>query len=109
MTIKHLAFQCPACSALKRSALSSWPKRVVWVAWTMVECSRSALASLKSSSLSSAVPESSGTRIWLYKRPFRIGWHEGMVLLDARSSGLFSALWLDGEEVAHDFTPAAGR
>jgi intracellular septation protein A len=49
-----------------------------------------------------------GSRIWLYKRPFRVGWHEGLVLLDARTSGLFSSLWLDGEEIATDSTPASG-
>lgn len=52
---------------------------------------------------------STGTRIWLYKRPFRVGWHEGLVLLDARTTGLFSSLWLDGEEVASDATPATGE
>jgi intracellular septation protein A len=51
---------------------------------------------------------STGARIWLYKRPFRAGLHEGLVLLDARTGGLLSTLWLDGEEVARDFTPATG-
>ena len=49
-----------------------------------------------------------GPRMWLYKRPFRIGFHECLVLLDARLSGLSSSLWIDGEEVAADYTPAAG-
>ena len=49
-----------------------------------------------------------GNRIWLYKRPFSIGFHECWVLLDARTAGLFSTLWIDGEEVASDFTPAVG-
>ncbi|CAA9494735.1 MAG: hypothetical protein AVDCRST_MAG09-333 [uncultured Sphingomonas sp.] len=49
-----------------------------------------------------------GPRMWLYKRPFCVGFHEGLVLLDARLSGLTSSLWIDGEEVATDFTPAAG-
>jgi intracellular septation protein A len=52
---------------------------------------------------------SAGTRVWLYKRPFRIGWHEGLVLIDARTNGLFSSLWVDGEEVARDATPATGE
>ncbi len=49
-----------------------------------------------------------GARMWLYKRPFRVGSHEGLVLLDARTSGTFSQLWLDGEQLAADFTPASG-
>ena len=49
-----------------------------------------------------------GPRLWLYKRPFRIGFHECWVLLDARLSGLSSSLWIDGEEVASDLTPASG-
>lgn len=49
-----------------------------------------------------------GPRLWLYKRPFTLGHHECMVLLDARLSGLTSTLWLDGEQVAADSTPAAG-
>jgi intracellular septation protein A len=51
---------------------------------------------------------SQGPRLWLYKRPFRVGFHEGLVLLDARLTGLTSSLWIDGEQVASDFTPAAG-
>lgn len=51
---------------------------------------------------------STGTRIWLYKRPFTIGVHEGWVLFDARTSGSHSTLWIDGEQVANDFTPATG-
>ncbi|HVF83875.1 MAG TPA: septation protein IspZ [Sphingomicrobium sp.] len=50
-----------------------------------------------------------GPRIWLYKRPFRVGFHEGVVLLEARLGGLFSSLWLDGEQVAEDATPASGE
>ena len=49
-----------------------------------------------------------GARIWLYKRPFRVDFHECWVLLDARMSGLTSTLWIDGERVAEDFTPASG-
>ncbi|GAA4009060.1 hypothetical protein GCM10022280_02320 [Sphingomonas swuensis] len=57
-----------------------------------------------------AVPASpSGTRMWLYKRPFRLGLdHECMVLVDARTTGLFSSLWVDGSFVAEDATPAHG-
>jgi intracellular septation protein A len=54
------------------------------------------------------IDKPAGPRIWLYKRPFRVGFHECLVLLDARLSGLTSSLWIDGEEVATDFTPAAG-
>ena len=49
-----------------------------------------------------------GARLWFYKRPFTVDHHECMVLLDARLSGLTSTLWIDGEQVATDFTPAAG-
>ena len=49
-----------------------------------------------------------GTRLWLYKRPFGLGFHECWVLIDARTTGLFSTLWIDGEEVASDSTPATG-
>lgn len=49
-----------------------------------------------------------GTRIWLYKRPFALGLQEGLVLLDSRTSGIFSSLWVDGDCVAEDFTPAIG-
>jgi len=50
-----------------------------------------------------------GTRMWLYKRPFRLGvQHECTVLLDARTSGLFSQLWIDGTLAAEDRTPAVG-
>ena len=50
----------------------------------------------------------SGTRMWLYKRPFSVGHHDVLVLIDARTSGLFSSLWIDGTEVASDGTPASG-
>lgn len=50
-----------------------------------------------------------GRRLWLYKRPFAVGLHEGMVLIDARTRGLATTLWIDGTEVAHDFTPAIGE
>ena len=50
-----------------------------------------------------------GPRIWLYKRPFTIGRYECIVLLDARLSGLATSLWVDGRQVAEDFTPAAGE
>jgi intracellular septation protein A len=49
-----------------------------------------------------------GARLWFYKRPFRIGFYEGMVLIDARTAGTYSQLWLDGELVASDATPATG-
>lgn len=49
-----------------------------------------------------------GLRMWLYKRPFVTGLQEGLVLLDSRTSGVFSSLWIDGEEVARDSTPATG-
>ena len=49
-----------------------------------------------------------GARMWLYERPFRVGPHECLVLLDARLSGLHSSLGIDGEQVASDHTPAAG-
>ena len=49
-----------------------------------------------------------GARIWLYKRRFTVGLHECWVLLDARMSGLQSTLWIDGEQLAEDFTPGAG-
>lgn len=50
-----------------------------------------------------------GTRLWLFKRPFRIGAaHECMVLVDSRMSGLWSALYVDGTLVAQDHTPASG-
>jgi len=49
-----------------------------------------------------------GARLWLYKRPFRVGLHECWVLIDARTLGLFSTLWIDGEELARDCTPAVG-
>lgn len=49
-----------------------------------------------------------GARLWLYKRSFRIGSIEGLVLLDARFGGLFSSLMIDGSEVATDATPTAG-
>jgi intracellular septation protein A len=50
-----------------------------------------------------------GKRIWLYKRPFNLGVsHECMVLLDARMTGLWSLLFVDGTLVAQDFTPAMG-
>ncbi len=56
------------------------------------------------------VPEGArGARIWLYKRPFRVGMHEALVQLDARLGGLFSSLWIEGKEVAWDSTPAAGQ
>lgn len=56
----------------------------------------------------SAPAEPAGTRLWLYKRPFTVGSHECWVLLDSRMSGLHSSLWIDGEQVTGDFTPAAG-
>ena len=57
-----------------------------------------------------AVTAAPGRRMWLYKRPFAIGVrHECMVLIDARTSGTFSSLWVDGEEKASDFTPATGE
>lgn len=46
--------------------------------------------------------------MWLYKRPFRIGAIEGLVLLDARVRGLFSSLIVDGQEASVDETPAIG-
>jgi intracellular septation protein A len=57
------------------------------------------------SELPSASP---GTRLWLHKRPFSVGLHDCWVLIDARTGGLFSTLWIDGEELARDFTPPAG-
>lgn len=56
-----------------------------------------------------AAPPAPGPRLWLYKRPFRIGVeHECWVLVESRMSGLTSRLIVDGEEVASDFTPATG-
>jgi intracellular septation protein A len=49
-----------------------------------------------------------GTRLWLYKRPFTVGYHDCWVLVDSRSSGLHSSLWVDGVQVASDFTPLTG-
>jgi intracellular septation protein A len=50
-----------------------------------------------------------GPRLWLYKRPFRIGvQHECWVLIESRMSGLTSRLIVDGEEVASDHTPGTG-
>ena len=46
--------------------------------------------------------------MWLYKRPFRVALHECWVLIDARMSGVYSSLWVDGEQVAEDLTPMAG-
>ena len=37
--------------------------------------------------VSPAASRSPGPRIWLYKRPFTVGLHECLVLLDARLSG----------------------
>lgn len=51
---------------------------------------------------------STGTRLWLYQRPFTVGLQECMVLLEARTTGLASSLWIDGEQQAADFTPAVG-
>nr|WP_314441363.1 septation protein IspZ [uncultured Sphingomonas sp.] len=51
-----------------------------------------------------------GRRMWLYKRPFWVGIeHECLVLIDARTSGTYSSLWVDGEQRAADFTPAVGE
>lgn len=52
--------------------------------------------------------EPTGARLWLYKRPFAVGLHVCWVLIDSRLPGLTSTLFIDGEQVAADFTPAAG-
>ena len=49
-----------------------------------------------------------GPRFWRYARPFACRGHDGLVLIDSRLDGLFSTLLIDGAEVAHDHTPAAG-
>jgi intracellular septation protein A len=49
-----------------------------------------------------------GFVLWTYRRPFRIGSVEGCVLLRSGLKGLASTLLIDGQMVAHDFTPAAG-
>jgi len=49
-----------------------------------------------------------GTRFWLYQRPFAVGLQECMVLIEARSTGLASSLWIDGERQASYFTPSVG-
>ena len=50
-----------------------------------------------------------GRRLWLYKRPFRLGVeHECWLLVESRMSGLTSRLFVDGEEVASDRTPVSG-
>jgi len=46
--------------------------------------------------------------MWLYKRPFAITNHEAVVRFDARTTGLFSELWIDGHLCAGDHTPASG-
>lgn len=53
-------------------------------------------------------PASPGARLWLYKRPFTVGPHDCWVLVDSRLGGMSSTLWIDGEQVAGDFTPASG-
>ena len=49
-----------------------------------------------------------GPRIWLYKLPFKVDGHACLVRFDARLSGLYSTLLIDGDAVAADETPAAG-
>ena len=49
-----------------------------------------------------------GKRLWRYKRPFSFDGHDGLLLIDSRMDGLASTLLIDGIEVAHDRTPAAG-
>ena len=49
-----------------------------------------------------------GKRLWRYKRPFAIGGHDGLVLIDSRMDGLCSTLLIDGAEMAHDRTPPVG-
>ena len=58
--------------------------------------------------LTSSMPRPDGVRMWLYKRRFAVGVHDGWVLIDSRTSGIFSSLWIDGAQVANDFTPAIG-
>ncbi len=50
-----------------------------------------------------------GTRLWLYKRPFNLGLeHECTVLIDSRMSGMWSLFFVDGTLAAQDFTPVSG-
>jgi intracellular septation protein A len=55
-----------------------------------------------------ANPAAAGPRIWLYKLPFAIDGQGGLVRFDARLSGLYSTLLIDGDVVATDMTPASG-
>jgi intracellular septation protein A len=57
----------------------------------------------------STVPAQPGRPFWLYKRSFSLGLaHECLVLVESRMSGLTSRLFVNGEEVAQDFTPGSG-
>ncbi|GLR46689.1 septation protein IspZ [Sphingomonas astaxanthinifaciens] len=54
-------------------------------------------------------PATTGKPLWVYKRRFALGViHECWVLVESRMSGLASRLIVDGDEVAHDRTPASG-
>jgi len=55
-----------------------------------------------------ATKSAPGPRFWRYARPFALPGHDGLVLVDSRLDGLYSTLLVDGAEVAHDHTPAAG-
>lgn len=46
--------------------------------------------------------------MWTYRRPFRVGDREGLVVARSTFKGLVSHLLIDGEEVARDFTPPTG-
>ncbi len=51
---------------------------------------------------------SPGFVFWTYRRPFRLGPAEGLVLIRSGIGGLASTLLIDGQAAASDFTPGSG-
>ncbi len=56
-----------------------------------------------------AVPASGGIgKLWTYRRPFTLAGHRCEAVVESGVRGNRSELLVDGEVVAHDFTPATG-